>query len=256
MTSQPDPILVVSGVQKSFGAVHAVRGVSMSVAQGESVSIIGPNGAGKSTLFGLIAGEHLPSDGSIEYSGKDVTSWSAARLARRGLSRTFQVARFFGSRTVLDNLIIASIAGCGRPFRIWDDYAGAGVHRERAHRVLQELSLSGLRTTEAQFLAQGDRKRLELAMALVQEPRLLLLDEPTAGMSLEDTATTIRLLSAIKAGHGDMTIVLTAHDMDVVFALSDRVILMGQGQVVIEGTPAEVERAPETRELYLGGVGE
>jgi branched-chain amino acid transport system ATP-binding protein len=216
------------------------------------VSIIGPNGAGKSTLFGVIAGEHRPTAGKIHFKGHDVTSWSASRLARKGLSRTFQVARFFGSRSVRDNLIIASIAGDGHPLRPWDVFGRSGRHVERAEQILHQLDLVDHAALEAQVLAQGDRKRLEFAMALAQDPELLLLDEPTAGMSLDDTATTIRLLSAIKSDHGDMTIVLTAHDMDVVFALSDRVVLMGQGQVVIEGTPSEVEQAPETRELYLG----
>jgi len=249
---QRDAILEVAAVEKSFGPVRAVRGVSLSVEQGESVSIIGPNGAGKSTLFGVIAGEHVPTKGTVHFAGHDATAWSAARRARRGLSRTFQVARFFGSRTVLDNLIIASIAGSGQPFRFWDSYSRSGRHRERAEAVLHELNLGQLARAAAETLAQGDRKRLEFAMALVQDPRLLLLDEPTAGMSLEDTQTTIRLLSNIAKERSDMTVLLTAHDMDVVFALSDRVILMGQGEVVIEGTPAEVERAPETRELYLG----
>jgi branched-chain amino acid transport system ATP-binding protein len=249
---QSDVILEVSSVEKSFGAIHAVRGVSLTVAVGEAVSIIGPNGAGKSTLFGLIAGEHVPTRGRIRFSGHDVTSWSAGRLARAGLSRTFQVARFFGSRTVLDNLIIASIAGSGQPFRIWDSYVRSSRHRAGAERVMDELNLHQLADVKAETLAQGDRKRLEFAMALVQDPRLLLLDEPTAGMSAEDTQITIRLLSRVAHEREGMTVLLTAHDMDVVFALSDRVILMGQGEAVIEGTPAEVERAPQTRELYLG----
>lgn len=250
-----EPILRVRGVSKSYGSVHAVRGVDLEVAQAECVSIIGPNGAGKSTLFGTIAGEHRATSGSIEFEGRDVTSWSAARLARHGVSRTFQVARMFPSRSVEDNITLARGVSEGRGARFWDQLGRADATRQRVGEVLEGLELADLSQALAGVLAQGDRKRLELAMALVQDPRMLLLDEPTAGMSLEDTVHTIETLQRIRAEHGGMTIVLTAHDMDVVFALSDRVVLMGQGQVVIEGTPSEVEQAPETRELYLGVVG-
>ncbi|MCK6066146.1 MULTISPECIES: ABC transporter ATP-binding protein [Microbacterium] len=249
-----DTILRVRGLKKSYGAVHAVRGVDLDVAPAECVSIIGPNGAGKSTLFGTIAGEHRATAGTIEFEGRSVTSWSAARLARHGVSRTFQVARLFTSRTVEDNLAISRAVSEGRGARFWDRLGGAAATQARVADVMDELDLHDIARVPAGVLPQGDRKRLELAMALVQDPQMLLLDEPTAGMSLDDTARTIATLQRIRSDHGNMTVVLTAHDMDVVFALSDRVVLMGQGVVVIEGTPSEVEQAPETRELYLGVV--
>ncbi|HEU5035580.1 MAG TPA: ABC transporter ATP-binding protein [Nocardioides sp.] len=232
--------------------MHAVRGVDLDVAPAECVSIIGPNGAGKSTFFGTVAGEHRPTAGSIEYAGRDVTSWSAARLARHGVSRTFQVARLFGSRTVEDNLMVARVAADRRSVRAWNVFGRSSRGRTQVQDVMEELDLAALAQAPAGVLAQGDRKRLELAMALVQDPTVLLLDEPTAGMSLDDTERTIRTLARIRSEHRRMTIILTAHDMDVVFALSDRVVLMGQGKVVVHGTPEEVENAPETRELYLG----
>lgn len=241
-------ILQARSLTKSYGAVHAVRNVDFDVAPTECVSIIGPNGAGKSTLFGTIAGEHRASSGSIAFEGRDVTAWSAARLARTGLSRTFQVARLFGSRTVAENIAISRAASEGVMTRFWDRLRA----QERARDVMSELDLDDIARVPASVLPQGDRKRLELAMALVQDPKLLLLDEPTAGMSLDDTERTIAILQGIRSGHRDMTVILTAHDMDVVLALSDRVVLMGQGEVVIEGTPTEVENAPETRALYLG----
>lgn len=247
-----DPILRVRNLRKSYGPVHAVRGVDLDVDRAECVSIIGPNGAGKSTLFGTIAGEHRASAGTIEFERRTVTSWSAARLARHGVSRTFQVARLFASRSVRDNLAISRSVSEGRSARFWDALGSNRSTQARVEEVIEELDLHGISAVPAGVLPQGDRKRLELAMALVQDPTLLLLDEPTAGMSIDDTARTISTLQRIRADHGNMTVVLTAHDMDVVFALSDRVVLMGQGEVVVQGTPSEVEQAPETRELYLG----
>jgi len=249
-----DPILRVKRLRKSYGAVHAVRGVDLDVAPAECVSIIGPNGAGKSTLFSTIAGEHRATAGTIEFKGTNITSWSAARLARHGVSRTFQVARLFSSHTVENNLTISRAVSEGRTGRFWDVLGANKATQRRVAAVTDELGLRDIAHVPAGVLPQGDRKRLELAMALVQDPEMLLLDEPTAGMSLDDTVHTIATLKRIRADHGNMTVVLTAHDMDVVFALSDRVVLMGQGEIVIEGTPSEVEQAPETRELYLGVI--
>lgn len=246
------PILNVKGLKKSYGPVQAMAGVDLEVESGESLAIIGPNGAGKSTLFGTIAGEHRPTGGTIEFEQRNVTFWSAARLARNGVSRTFQVARFFPSRTVEDNVAIARAVSDGRIIRFWEGFGHKGHGRSRVDEVLEELDLVRLARVPSEVLPQGDRKRLELAMALVQDPRMLLLDEPTAGMSIDDTSRTIETLQRIRVDHQGMTVILTAHDMDVVFALSDRVVLMGQGKVVVQGTPYEVEHAPETRELYLG----
>jgi branched-chain amino acid transport system ATP-binding protein len=251
MSSQ-EAVLEAVDIEKSFGSVKAVRGVSFSVARGETVAIIGPNGAGKSTLFGVLAGEYRPSSGAVRFEGRDVTSWKASRRCREGMSRTFQVASFFGSRTVRENLVLARIAADGHPLRPWDIFSRGQGRLERVEDVLDDLDLRRLGGVQAQTLAQGDRKRLELAMALVQDPKLLSLDEPTAGMSLDDTGRTIDILRRIKADAPDMSVVFTAHDMDVVFSVSDRVVLMGQGRVILTGTPAEVEAAPETRELYLG----
>lgn len=247
-----EPVLEAIDIEKSFGSVKAVHGVSFSVAHGESVAIIGPNGAGKSTLFGVLAGEYRPSSGAVRFQGIDVTTWRASWRCRNGMSRTFQVASFFASRTVRENLVLARIAAVGHPLRPWDIFSRGQGELVRVSEVLDELDLERLADAPAQTLAQGDRKRLELAMALVQDPILLSLDEPTAGMSLDDTRRTIEILQRIKADSPEMSVVFTAHDMDVVFSVSDRVVLMGQGQVILTGTPAEVEAAPETRELYLG----
>ncbi|MEQ3549778.1 ABC transporter ATP-binding protein [Pseudonocardia nematodicida] len=247
-------VLRATGIVKSFGGPPAVRGASFEVTAGETVSIIGPNGAGKSTLFGVCAGEHRPDEGAVEFRGRTVTRWSATRRARAGMSRTFQVASFFGSRTVRENLVVAHTATGGTSLAFWDVRGSAGTCRQDVEATLERMGLATLADTLAENLAQGDRKRLELAMAMLQQPRLLLLDEPTAGMSVDDIRRTVDQLRRIKGENPELAVVLTAHDMDVVFSVSDRVVLMGQGEVLVEGTPAEVEAAPETRELYLGTV--
>ena len=246
------PLLEVDSVSKSYASVQAVRDVSLTVDTGEAVSVIGPNGAGKSTLFGLVAAEHVPDGGKIAFGGLDVTAWPSSRLTRCGLSRTFQVARVFDNRTVWENLMLSSVAGSGSIYRCWDKFGQARMHRERVTSVMEQLDFGRIATSKASVLAQGDRKRLELGMALVTEPKLLLLDEPTAGMSMEDMEGTVELIREIRDERPELSILLTAHDMDVVFKISDRVVLMGNGSIVLVGTPSEVEESPIARELYLG----
>ncbi|MFD8338264.1 ABC transporter ATP-binding protein [Streptomyces solisilvae] len=242
----------VRDIRKSFGGSPAVDGVSFDVDAGESVAIIGPNGAGKSTLFGLTAGEHRPDAGRVLLDGRDATRWTAARRCRNGLSRTFQVASFFASRTVRENVEIACVAVTGR-LPVADRFARGSRDREsRIDEVLDLLDLTHLQSRLGRVLAQGDRKRLEFAMALVQRPQVLLLDEPTAGMSNEDIHKTIEMLLRVRRENSSLAVVLTAHDMDVVFAVCERVMLMGQGKLLLDGSPREVETHPITRSLYLG----
>lgn len=244
-------VMKLHGVSKSYRGVHAVTDVSLSVTPGERLAVIGPNGAGKSTLFGMMAGEHRPTSGRVELEGRDITAWSPSRRASAGISRTFQVARLFDSMTVRQNLFEASLNATRRP-RVWDAF---GRHR-RAWQVADDLmaktGLHELADTGTATLAQGARKTLELAMAVAQQPRLLLLDEPTAGMSFEDARAAVTLLNELLADRPDLTIVLTAHDMDVIHRVARRVVLMARGKVVLDGTPAEVASHPTTSELYLG----
>ncbi|MDB5876442.1 MAG: hypothetical protein JWQ07_5884 [Ramlibacter sp.] len=252
MTSA-ESLISVRGVAKSYGGVLAISDIDLDIAQGERVAIIGPNGAGKSTLFGTIAGEHRPTKGRIVFDGRDVTSWPPSRLTKAGLSRTFQVARLFGSMTVRDNLIVAATACRGGQGAWWDSFDKQDpAVIERVDRALGRTSLTGLADQEAATLAQGARKTLELAMAIVQEPKVLLLDEPTAGMSLDDARATIQALVGICRDQPDVTVVITAHDMDVIFAVAERVVLMAQGKVVLDGTPDEVTGHAITHEVYLG----
>jgi branched-chain amino acid transport system ATP-binding protein len=247
-------VISVRGVAKSYAGVLAISDIDLEIAHGERVAIIGPNGAGKSTLFGTIAGEHRPTKGRIFFEGGDVTSWPPSRLTKAGLSRTFQVARLFGSMSVRDNLVIAATARRGRQVTWWDTFAKYDATvLERVELALSRTSLSELAHQEASTLAQGARKTLELAMAIVQEPKVLLLDEPTAGMSLDDAKGTIDTLVAICRDQPEMTVVITAHDMEVIFAVAERVVLMAQGKVVLDGSPDEVTDHPITREVYLGG---
>jgi branched-chain amino acid transport system ATP-binding protein len=248
MTAQ----LVLDRVSKAYGGIKAVEDVSFEVQRGEHLAIIGPNGAGKSTLFGTIAGEHLPTSGTVTIDGVDITGDPPSKRALNGISRTFQVARMFSAATVYENVMLSALAGEGKGLRWYDRFLSNDWAAERTDRVLVETGLGSRAHQAASTLAQGDRKRLEMAMALVQQPRILLLDEPTAGMSFEDSMATIELLKQVCEHDPELTVVLTAHDMEVVFAMADRIILMAQGQTEVEGTPEEVAAHPRTREVYLG----
>ena len=248
MTAQ----LVLRGISKSYGGIHAVSDVNFSVDRGEHLAIIGPNGAGKSTLFGMIAGEHVATAGTVTFDGVDITNDRPSKRALNGISRTFQVARMFGESSVYENVLLAALAAEGRGLRWYDRFRSNDTAAERTEQVLVQTGLASTSTQQASTLAQGDRKRLEMAMALVQQPKILLLDEPTAGMSYEDSIGTIGLLQRVCADDPELTVILTAHDMEVIFAVSERVILLAQGRTEVEGTPDEVAAHPRTREVYLG----
>ncbi|HYM45744.1 MAG TPA: ABC transporter ATP-binding protein, partial [Solirubrobacteraceae bacterium] len=231
------PALELWGVKKRFGGIRAVDGVSLSVARGETVAIIGPNGAGKSTLFGLISGELRPSAGTIAMEGRDVARVAPERRARLGLGRTFQSARLFGGLTVRENIQAALVA------------SGRGDGDVRG--ALREVSLEGPERP-AGSLAQGERKRLELAMVLAGEPRLLLLDEPTAGMGQQERVAIMELIVGAVERRG-LTMVFTEHDMDTVFAHAKRIVVMDRGRPIADGPPEAVREDARVREVYLGG---
>ncbi len=247
-------LLDVVDASKDFDGLSAVSNMSLSVDPGETLAIIGPNGAGKSTFFGLIAGEHRGSSGRIIFNGEDITRWPAHRRARAGISRTFQVARLFPTRTVREHLHLALVAKRGRYRRLMDDFERSSCSDEsEAASVLTKLGLGSLGRSWAGDLAQGDRKRLEFAMAMIQKPRLLLLDEPTAGMSNEDCDLTVELLRAIRAEDPELAIVMTGHDMHVLLSLAHRVVLMADGQMLLDGSPSDVSSSDVAKRVYLGG---
>jgi len=230
--------LELKDVRKSFGGICAVDGMSLRVEVGERVAVIGPNGAGKSTLFGLISGELRADSGDVLLGGRSVRGVAPARRARWGLGRTFQSARLFTGLTVGENVELAQVAG--------------GRVRDGAGDALAEVGLEEEIEREAGVLAQGERKRLELAMVLAGAPRVLLLDEPTAGMGREERAAIMELVMGAVERRG-LTVVFSEHDVDTVFAYARRVVAMDRGKPIADGTPEAVRRDERVRRVYLGG---
>jgi len=247
-------LLVTEGLIKSFGGVHAVREVGFRLERGERLAVIGPNGAGKSTLFAMIGGQLRPDGGRVRLDGRDVTGLAAHRLARAGVARTFQVAATFLSMTVAENVQLALLSRRRRLFGLWR--AARFKERIAAMAILERLGMGDQADRPAGVLAYGDLKRLELALALALEPELLLMDEPTAGMAAEERHALMALTGELVAERG-MGLLFTEHDMDVVFAHADRVLVLARGEVVAEGPPDAIRADREVRALYLGDdVGE
>jgi branched-chain amino acid transport system ATP-binding protein len=244
------PVLRVAGLEKRFGGVHAVSGVDLAVAAGERRAVLGPNGAGKTTLFGLISGLMLPSAGSVELLGRDVTYLPARERTRLGLGRTFQTSRVFGGLTVAENLYLGALgvgSGHTRLVRRRKD----AVLRATAGRTARRVGLERRLASLAADLSHGEHRQLELGLALAASPRLLMLDEPAAGLSRAERALLTQLLLSLER---EVTLILIEHDMDVALRVAEQVTIMHQGGVVLEGTPAEIRASQLVRDLYLGGV--
>ncbi len=243
------PALSLTDVSKAFGGLKAVDGVALSVEPGERRALIGPNGAGKTTLFNLISGELPPSEGRIALFGRDVTALPPHRRAALGLARTYQITNLFPSLTVLDNLLLA-VQGL-EPTKLAFLRPVASYHHlyERARVVLDSVGLGGKEGEVVKNLSHGEQRQMEVAMALASRPRLLLLDEPTAGLSPAESLTMTALLKTLDAG---ITLLVIEHDMDVAFALTDRVTVLHNGKVVADGRREEVRASPLVKEIYLG----
>ncbi len=246
-----DPLLEIEGLSKAFGAVVACDAVTLALHSGEVHAVIGPNGAGKTTLLGQLAGEIRPDAGRIRFAGEDVTGLPAHARAGRGLARSFQITSLFPRFTALDNVALAVQAQAGHSFRFWHPAARETALVAPARTALARVGLAERADVPAAALAHGEQRQLEIAMALASGPRLLLLDEPTAGMGQEDSGRMIALLSALKA-EGRMTILLIEHDMDAVFALADRITVLVYGQTIATGAPEEIRANSEVRRAYLG----
>jgi branched-chain amino acid transport system ATP-binding protein len=244
-----EPLLAIRGLAKRFGGLRATDGVDLAVAAGETHAIIGPNGAGKTTLIGQLAGDLRPDAGTVRFGGRDVTAFDAPARSRLGLARSFQITSIFRDLTVLDNVALAVQAHAGHSFRFWRPARADEALRAPAHAVLASVGLDTRADVLAANLAHGEQRQLEIAMALATKPRLLLLDEPVAGMGLEESQRMVRFLGALK---GRVTIVLVEHDMDVVFTLADRVSVMVYGRIIATGTPEEVRANAAVRKAYLG----
>jgi branched-chain amino acid transport system ATP-binding protein len=245
-------LLETRSITKSFGALTAVNGVSLRVEAGTLHSIIGPNGAGKTTLFNLLTGTFAPTAGRILLEGQDITGTPAHGIAHLGLARSYQRTSVFPAFSLLDNVWVAAFATGkswkGLLFKKINQYPEA---MERARRALSDVGLSNKAHQLAREISHGEQRQLELAIALAAAPRVLLLDEPAAGLSPDESRKMVSLVRSLK---GRYTIVLIEHKMDIIMSVSDRISVMHFGSLIAEGTPAEIQRNPEVRKAYLGGV--
>jgi branched-chain amino acid transport system ATP-binding protein len=245
-------LLETKSLTKAFGALTAVNGVSLAVDEGTLHSIIGPNGAGKTTLFNLLTGTFAPTSGSIVFDGKEISGTPAHRIAHLGLARSFQRTNVFPAFSLLDNVWTAAFA-TGKSWRglVWRNTRRYPEVTERALAALSDVGLSQKANQLAREISHGEQRQLELAIALAAAPRVLLLDEPAAGLSPEETRRMVQLVRTLK---GRYTIVLIEHKMDIIMSVSDRISVMHFGALIAEGTPQEIQRNPEVRRAYLGGV--
>jgi len=244
-----DTLLQIEGVSKRFGGVIASDGVDLDVPQGQLHAIIGPNGAGKTTLIEQLTGEIVPDAGRIRFAGEDITTLPIHRRSRRGLARSFQITSLFNDFTALDNVALAVQAHAGHSFRFWRDARKDPALREPARQTLARVGLAGRENVLVASMSHGEHRQLEIAMALATRPRMLLLDEPMAGMGPEESVRMIALLRELKR---DLTILLIEHDMDAVFALADCISVLVYGRVIASGDPAAIRANADVRRAYLG----
>ncbi len=246
-------ILEVKDVNKRFGGLQALGDVNLSVAENSCHAIIGPNGAGKSTLLNCLVGKLIPDTGSVMFDGKSVLGRKPYEINQMGISRVFQTPEIFGDLSVLENMMIPIFARRDGAFRMHavEDTANEKEVVEQAEHMLESLNMADKRHMHSASMSRGDKRRLEIGMCLAQNPRLLLLDEPTAGMARADTNNTIDLLKQIK-DERDITIAIIEHDMHVVFSLAERITVLAQGTPLVEDTPDKIKGHPKVREAYLG----
>lgn len=247
-------ILEVENVRKNYGSFEVIKGVSLDVVKGETFAIIGPNGAGKTTMFKVMTGEAKLNGGTIRYKNRDISTMAEHERVRLGIGRTFQVARVYPDVTVLDNIVVAIEArrrARGEQPPRWFNVAARGDIVSEATEQLRGLGLLDKRDMEARFLSHGDKKRLELGIALAGLPEVLMLDEPTAGMSPQDRVATTELILRLR-DEKKMTVVITEHDMDVIFELASRILVLNHGEAIAVGTIEEIRANPMVQDVYLG----
>jgi len=246
-------ILEVKGVNKRFGGLQALGDVNLSVKENSVHAIIGPNGAGKSTLLNCLVGKLIPDTGSVMFDGQSVLGRAPYEINQMGISRVFQTPEIFGDLSVMENMMIPCFAKRDGAFEMnaIDSVLSQKDIIEKAEHMLKDMNMADKRHMNAASLSRGDKRRLEIGMCLSQEPRLLLLDEPTAGMARADTNNTIDLLKQI-SDERDITIAIIEHDMHVVFSLADRITVLAQGSPLVEDDPQNIRGNPKVREAYLG----
>ena len=255
MSARPDrdpgmgPLLEVSGLHKAFGGIAAVDGVDFTLARGELLAMIGPNGAGKSTCFNCINGQLVPDRGQVLLDGRDIAGWKPRAIWRLGVGRTFQVAATYASMTVAENVQTALLSREGQLMRMWP--RAAAMHRDEALALLDQVGLRALSDEPCGALAYGDIKTVEIAVALANRPRLLLMDEPTAGMAPRERNALMALTRRLVKERG-IGVLFTEHSMDVVFAYADRMIVLARGQLIAEGKPDQIRDHPKVQEVYFG----
>ena len=244
-----ESLLRIDRLTRRFGGVVAADAISLDIPSGELHAVIGPNGAGKTTLIGLLAGEIAPQGGTVRFDGGDITGLAVDRRNRRGLARSFQITSLFLDFTALDSVALAVQAHRGHSFRFWGDARREEELLGPAQGALSRVGLAGRAGVRVDRLSHGEQRQLEIAMALATRPRLLLLDEPMAGMGPEESARMVALLRELKGG---TTILLIEHDMEAVFALADRITVLVYGRVIASGDPAAIRADPAVRQAYLG----
>jgi branched-chain amino acid transport system ATP-binding protein len=243
------PLLEVAGLKRSFGGFEALGGVSFQVEAGEISAVIGPNGAGKTTLFNVITGHLAPDSGRVGFAGRDITGQPPHAICRLGLARSFQRTNIFPRLSVFENVQIAILSHERRAYGLWTPAQGLG--RDRTMEILEDVGLAPRAADPSGSLSYGDQKQLELGIALALQPTLLLLDEPTAGMSPQETRTSVALVARI-ARERKLTVLFTEHDMDVVFSVAQRIRVLHQGRLIAEGAPEEIRGLAEVKRVYFG----
>ena len=247
------PLLECRGLVRRFGALVAVDGIDLAVEPGEIRAVIGPNGAGKSTVFNLITSVLRPSAGQVIFAGEDITGMPVHQVAQKGIARTFQLCHIFPALTVRENVRIAAQARDGRR---WQFLGGGRVLNRSASAAAEAIArmrLTRMADATAAMLSHGDQRLLEIAMAIAQKPRLLMLDEPTQGLSIEETSRAVQILKDMLT-EGDLSVLLVEHDMEVVFKLADNITVLHRGRVIADGSPTAVRASAEVRSAYLGGA--
>ena len=246
-----EPLLQVGNLTKRFGGIVASDDLSLTVAVGELHAVIGPNGAGKTTLIAQLSGQLMPDAGQIRFASNDITSLPMYARSALGLARSFQITSLFLDLSLLDNVALAVQAHAGHSFHFWRDARREPELRDPARAALARVGLSARADQPASALSHGEHRQLELAMALAGNPRMLLLDEPMAGLGPEESARMVEMLRALKR---ELTILLVEHDMEAVFALADRITVLVYGQVIATGAPADIRANADVRDAYLGEV--
>jgi branched-chain amino acid transport system ATP-binding protein len=244
-----EPLLQVSNLAKRFEGIVACDDLALNVAAGDLHAVIGPNGAGKTTLISQLGGQVAPDSGRIRFAGNDITRLPMFRRSQLGLARSFQITSLFLDLSVLDNVALAVQAHAGHSFHFWRDARAEPELREPARAALQRMGLNARADSPASALSHGEHRQLELAMALAGNPRMLLLDEPMAGLGPEESARMVEMLRALKR---ELTILLVEHDMEAVFALADRITVLVYGRVIATGSPSDIRANDEVRQAYLG----